>query len=98
MDYFNWNVTFPAITLCPVNKIGDEVLTASVKYVLMIYILVMLVICMPTSVFAFQGPFNTLKVLPCPSVRPESETFYSQTSTYYYPEIVDIDVLLPILV
>ncbi|XP_028026586.1 uncharacterized protein LOC114240302 [Bombyx mandarina] len=30
-DYFNWNVSYPAIILCPVNKIQDEALSSIVN-------------------------------------------------------------------
>lgn len=32
MDYFNWNVSYPAITLCPMYKIEDDDLKEIVKY------------------------------------------------------------------
>ncbi|XP_063627455.1 uncharacterized protein LOC134798958 [Cydia splendana] len=31
MDYFNWNVSYPAITLCPTGKINQELFSALLK-------------------------------------------------------------------
>ncbi|XP_047996395.1 uncharacterized protein LOC125234230 [Leguminivora glycinivorella] len=31
MDYFNWNVSYPAITLCPTGKINEELFSALIN-------------------------------------------------------------------